>query len=745
MSESSLAVGTVLNDKYRIDAVLGTGDFGITYRAYNIQTNTIVAIKEYFPTKYVMRDITGRTDLVYVASNVKLEDFTAGLKRFAKMAQSLSRVAGLGGTVAVRDFFYGNNTAYTVMDNIDGTSLKNYIETRGLAVAEFMKMFRPLLKTVSKLHSMGIIHRDICPENILVTNDNKLVLTDFGGARLGPDDTEQNRMDVLKHGYAPIEQYYSNGNQGPHTDIYSLCATLYYVLTGVSPVEADLRMDNDTMPGIISGMSIDYALKQALIRGLSVQIESRYASVDELEKDLYSSGAKNDIKLLRVLIAVAIVLVIILAVGIGFFVMKKDKPTPDGTEEATEEESATGENSRDSLMAVFEENCSGNIWKTVYSDFDGDERYEMMVITVNGGDTVTNVIDIPGETETDIDGDAPEEKMPIIMPETDSPDGNEPYEGMPEQERPPKENETIEGTPSEGGAEKLAAGGTETTTVEGEENVANPFFEPENTESDDSEDEQDDDENPGEVEKSNYSIWFVTPESCECVIGNIECANGEKLTDFRKVSFGNERMAVLEKTNENNEEEIAVTDSYIYDVKNGEFIEGQRLQASRLVIFGGEPYLMSLTDDGCVARSSSKECSDVIEMAYPLVYSDGQFKERKSVAIEASDLDEIENWDSVNKEIEEQLLTVHFENANGYEYEGRESVERAEIFYNDNGHIYINYNVGSGNADSSMMAIVDIVLSGKKVEKINYYAGLMTENSDAGIELVESNRDNMFK
>ena len=228
---------------YRVESVLGQGAFGITYLAHDVNLDRQVAIKEYLPGQFSIRN----TDLtVRPTTDAYKEDFEWGLKRFISEAKILTKFEHPN-LVRVFNVFEMNNTAYMVMNYEVGKSLQQILKSRKtLNESELMKIIIPLLSGLEVMHEKGFVHRDIKPGNIFIRRDGSPVLLDFGSARQtraerGKEMTAepQTVTTLVSPGYAPIEQYSSNSNrQGPWTDIYGLGATLYKTVTGKMPLAA---------------------------------------------------------------------------------------------------------------------------------------------------------------------------------------------------------------------------------------------------------------------------------------------------------------------------------------------------------------------------------------------------------------------------------------------------------------------------------------------------------------------------
>ena len=293
-SPRCLPPGIVLADRYYIGRVIGEGSFGVTYIGRDILLGIVIAIKEYFPLSYGYRDV--RKDSEHIICAYEGND-KKGLEQFYNEAKILSRFHMLEGIVSVRDFFYANQTAYIVMDYIDGITLKEYVKKNGsISGEDTLKMMKPVIRSLHTIHQAGIIHRDISPDNLLLTGGNKLVLVDFGSARVENRTITQSMTVIFKRGYTPEEQYLRRGKLGAWSDVYALCATMYFMLTGIVPNEAIERMLQDQVLPLSKMPEIMLSQKQkdAIMHGISVRPEKRLQNMQELSDSLY-----NDIKCRR--------------------------------------------------------------------------------------------------------------------------------------------------------------------------------------------------------------------------------------------------------------------------------------------------------------------------------------------------------------------------------------------------------------------------------------------------------------
>ncbi len=275
-----LSPGTVIGGRYTVGKVLGEGGFGITYIGLDNTLDIVVAVKEYFPygCSHRSSNITAEVSV----SGGSGEVYRKGKDRFLKEAKTVAKFLKDPGIVDIRDFFEENNTAYIVMEYLEGVDLRKYLKAHGrLESEEAFRLLIPVMRSLEKMHRVGIIHRDISPDNIMYQPDGTLKLMDFGAARDYDDSRSMSVM--LKHGYAPEEQYRRGGEQGPWTDVYGLCATIYRCITGKAPDEAIDRLAEDHLkkPSEL-GVTISPELEKALMYGLAVRKKDRCPDMTEL-------------------------------------------------------------------------------------------------------------------------------------------------------------------------------------------------------------------------------------------------------------------------------------------------------------------------------------------------------------------------------------------------------------------------------------------------------------------------------
>lgn len=276
-----LPVNSILNGRYVIGKALGAGGFGITYIAYDLKMESKTAVKEYYMTGAVSRT---RSLTVLPTDERAEENFTKGKVRFWEEAKVLAQFISEPGIVHVKDFFEENGTAYIAMEYIDGENLSHYLKREGpQSFEKIMEMLEPVMRALDKVHRKGLVHRDISPSNLMLEKDGSVKLLDFGAARDQSLQGENSLSVMLKPGYAPVEQYRSHGKQGPWTDVYAMCATIYRMLTGkVPPASTERAFDDQLEPPSKLGVKISSQQETALLRGLAVNSEERIGSMDEL-------------------------------------------------------------------------------------------------------------------------------------------------------------------------------------------------------------------------------------------------------------------------------------------------------------------------------------------------------------------------------------------------------------------------------------------------------------------------------
>lgn len=279
-----LQSGTNLCDsKYTIEAKIGEGGFGITYKAIQNGLNRVVCIKEYFPAGKCTRATKKNTVFVQGTSEQVFEKYRQAFVREAKMLATLHHP----NIVEVLDVFDENNTSYMVMTFVKGKSLQQIVETRGkLPYPETVNYIAQITNAIGYIHDHHILHRDIKPDNIMITADFKAILIDFGSAREFEQDKTQVHTSMLTHGYAPTEQYTANSRKGSYTDIYAIGATFYFVLTGKVPMESAARL-TEQMPSPKDLVpEIPEEANRTILKAMQLKAENRHQTVHEFMDDI---------------------------------------------------------------------------------------------------------------------------------------------------------------------------------------------------------------------------------------------------------------------------------------------------------------------------------------------------------------------------------------------------------------------------------------------------------------------------
>ena len=294
----ALKPGTILEGKYLVGEMLGQGGFGITYIGFDLLLEQKVAIKEYYPMSTGMVSRDGHSTVVWSSAMMGKTGTQKGFDSFLKEARKMAKLGGIPGVVGVKSVFIQNETAYIVMDFIEGETLLKKLQKNGpMDFDSCVKLMTPIMQALAEVHEHGIIHRDISPDNIMVRPDGKLILLDLGAAKdldiQGNDGSVQSSQMVAKHGFSPFEQYTQRGSSGPWTDVYAMAATVYYTLTGKLPPVATDRVVEDTISWEEPGLkALSAQALEALQKAMVISAKNRMQSMEELEKGLYSTAVE---------------------------------------------------------------------------------------------------------------------------------------------------------------------------------------------------------------------------------------------------------------------------------------------------------------------------------------------------------------------------------------------------------------------------------------------------------------------
>lgn len=278
---NTLPIGTLIGE-YKVEALIGSGGFGVTYRARDVRLDALVAVKEYYPVSMAVR--LPNYSVEERPGNVK-GGYAWGLEKFMNEASMLASLRHPN-IVGVNRLFRANGTAYMILDYIDGPNLKTWLKDLGRAPTqdEMDHILLPIIAALRTVHEQGLLHRDIAPKNIMVASPLVPVLIDFGAARQLVAQKSQTFAALLTPGYAPFEQYVATGqSQGPWTDIYSMGATIYECISGRLPPEAPERTLADRcVPAVAIGAGhYRPEFLEALDWALSPLPKDRPQSVDD--------------------------------------------------------------------------------------------------------------------------------------------------------------------------------------------------------------------------------------------------------------------------------------------------------------------------------------------------------------------------------------------------------------------------------------------------------------------------------
>lgn len=281
-----LAVGTLLAGKYRVGRCLGNGGFGITYLCRDENLKVLVAVKEYFPQQLAQRRISRAQVSSFSGKN---EDYSYGLEQFLREAQMLAVYRDHPNIVSILDYFRENGTGYMVMEYLPGCTFEQYlVEHQGrLPPTDALEVLTPVMDALRAVHADGVVHRDVSPDNIVLLRDGRVKIIDFGAARRALKQKSQALSIILREGYAPFEQYQTQGAQGAWSDVYALAATFYRAIVGQPPPMATDRVATDRLrrPSEL-GIQIDPDVERVLLRGLAVMSQNRYQEMGAFLLDL---------------------------------------------------------------------------------------------------------------------------------------------------------------------------------------------------------------------------------------------------------------------------------------------------------------------------------------------------------------------------------------------------------------------------------------------------------------------------
>jgi serine/threonine protein kinase len=273
MVTDGLDVGTILNNRFRVDGVLGQGGFAITYLGFDLTLQRRIALKELF-----LEGCT-RQDRTVVPSRTVAESFQTTLDRFALEARTLASFDHPS-IVTVYEVFEENGTAYLVMEYLDGTTLDEFVARSGpMSAGRLRPVLDELLSALSLVHSKGLLHRDIKPSNVMIGEQGRVALIDFGAARSFQANSSTHTK-LVSYGYSPIEQFGSTPLT-PAADLYALSATAYFALTGMAPPASTERAAGTVTLAATTSFTTDQPLGSVVLMGLDMAAMRRPQSADE--------------------------------------------------------------------------------------------------------------------------------------------------------------------------------------------------------------------------------------------------------------------------------------------------------------------------------------------------------------------------------------------------------------------------------------------------------------------------------
>lgn len=340
-NRSHLEPGTMLCGRYVIGRPMGLGSFGNTYIGWDTAKDIAVTVKEFLPTEFAVHRL-GDTTIQFLSDEGR-ERFEQGLAHFTQTVEVVHSLEHLDSVNPIIDLIRENGTAYTVSEYLHGRTLKVFLsEYRALTFADAMAIMTPVLQTLDAVHQHGILHRDVCPDNIFICDDGQVKLLDFGLSQFDLLQNTQGLSIILKPGFAPVENYVHHLASGAWTDVYGAAATLYKMLTGIVPPDAMARQREDTLtrPSELDS-DIPPESEKALLRALSLSPENRYATAEAFLNALLADEEEEHtpVRISKKTVGIiAACLVALVAVCICFAAVRSRKPNAPVVSESTTED-----------------------------------------------------------------------------------------------------------------------------------------------------------------------------------------------------------------------------------------------------------------------------------------------------------------------------------------------------------------------------------------------------------------------
>ena len=415
-----LPYGAILNGRYIVGKMLGQGGFGITYIGWDLAMERKVAIKEYYPSGQVSRN-PGSRDLTWYTNEQSRQARQNGMQMFLKEARKMSKVDNLTNVVRVRDIFQENETAYIVMDFVEGETLKARLDKTGpLTWKQAKDIFLPAIQAMEQVHQAGLVHRDISPDNLMLTPDGRVMILDLGAAKDLAINKGASSAMVVKGGFSPPEQYAQQGGSGSWTDVYAMAATMYHSLTGVVPPTAVDRMQGESVNwALLASNGVPKHVISALQSAMALNAKERTQSMAELLRQCQSetavvarkeppvSARKGNFRI----IGFAAALCLVAALAVALFVKAKPAPQPvsspttmqavptRSTTKPTEPDS-TNSNQTQPTLSTPPAETSRNRPSVSVNDILTFGRYEQDGIRGNGAEDIEwLVLDVQGNKD----------------------------------------------------------------------------------------------------------------------------------------------------------------------------------------------------------------------------------------------------------------------------------------------------------------------------------------------------------
>lgn len=286
---------TILKGRYLLGKVLGSGGFGITYIAMDLIEERTVAIKELFVSGLVKRE-KNSVILMDPSSNAK-DYYRECSNRFQQEAYIMEKLKENQGIVDVYDYFRENGTGYIVMEFLEGMDLLDYLRAHGgkISMEDTFSLLRQIMIVIRRMHMEGFYHRDLSPDNIRCMANGQMKIMDLGGAK---DNSKSYKSSIVlvKHGYAPPEQYSSNYKIGPWMDVYAMGATIYRCITGKVPVSSMERLQSQPLvPPRKLGANISPEAEKVLMKSLELETDKRYQDLSQFYHALKKIYVKEPI------------------------------------------------------------------------------------------------------------------------------------------------------------------------------------------------------------------------------------------------------------------------------------------------------------------------------------------------------------------------------------------------------------------------------------------------------------------